>query len=492
MNHSLPSKRLVTVALAGLFLSACETIGPIQQTMERAYNDPCSGERDGVMQAVGAGLGGFLGGKVGEKISEKNGELIGTLIGGVAGSLLAKSISARNCELHKIAQANNVPITFSSVQLEGQQTSKANMVVIEDPVAQFQVNSSKPTPQAKQFFLDMAKQYYKLPDNIPASEQQAFLRERTQMRIFLIGHSDDTGNSAYNAQLSEERAKAVAEIFASAGFSNTQIFYQGAGEMFPVASNLTEGGRAKNRRVEILDVADETAFTQYLSQRRTNLAYLTPSNEASVANTESSKKPAPPAPTAKANPKIDFGGDLVTTQYAQLNFVPEQTTSTLFPISEARADTVANSCAMDRARASRGVKSLDGKQYKTQDYMPGLYGASWAGNANGHLITMEKMAVLRDQALPAMSPTLRVYKDYSNPRAKPNVTENPDVNVYRGKGSILYRVFSKDPTVKCMDIVIEQGTNGSFGVGDTNLVYAVGPSNYQKRLQMQIFNKKKQ
>ncbi len=69
--------------------------------------------------------------------------------------------------------------------------------------------------------------------------------------ILLIGHTDSTGNAAYNQALSERRASAIGRHMASKGIPAELIIIEGRGETEPVAGNDTEEGRARNRRVEI-------------------------------------------------------------------------------------------------------------------------------------------------------------------------------------------------------------------------------------------------
>jgi outer membrane protein OmpA-like peptidoglycan-associated protein len=71
-------------------------------------------------------------------------------------------------------------------------------------------------------------------------------------RVEVVGHTDSTGSAAYNQDLSERRAAAVAAILRGAGVSGGRIVSYGRGESAPVASNLTPEGKAQNRRVEIL------------------------------------------------------------------------------------------------------------------------------------------------------------------------------------------------------------------------------------------------
>jgi outer membrane protein OmpA-like peptidoglycan-associated protein len=69
--------------------------------------------------------------------------------------------------------------------------------------------------------------------------------------IDVYGHTDSTGSDAYNQTLSENRASTVANYLATRGVSASRIRSQGYGETMPVADNMSEEGRRKNRRVEI-------------------------------------------------------------------------------------------------------------------------------------------------------------------------------------------------------------------------------------------------
>ncbi len=78
------------------------------------------------------------------------------------------------------------------------------------------------------------------------------LRENQAMEIEIQGHTDIIGSDNYNNELSENRAKAVVEYLIKKGISKTRIMYNGYGRSKPVASNNSEEGRLKNRRVEFL------------------------------------------------------------------------------------------------------------------------------------------------------------------------------------------------------------------------------------------------
>lgn len=66
------------------------------------------------------------------------------------------------------------------------------------------------------------------------------------------GHTDNTGTAAYNEQLSQKRAQAVADALAAGGMASAALHPVGMGLRAPVASNDSEVGRQENRRVVII------------------------------------------------------------------------------------------------------------------------------------------------------------------------------------------------------------------------------------------------
>ncbi|ORT50348.1 hypothetical protein ST37_10765 [Vibrio sp. qd031] len=70
-------------------------------------------------------------------------------------------------------------------------------------------------------------------------------------RAEIVGHTDSGGSEEFNQALSEARAQAVADFLVEGGVSREQLIVEGDGELFPIATNETEEGRAQNRRVEV-------------------------------------------------------------------------------------------------------------------------------------------------------------------------------------------------------------------------------------------------
>lgn len=76
------------------------------------------------------------------------------------------------------------------------------------------------------------------------------MKENKDLKIVINGHTDNIGPEAYNMKLSKRRALAAKAYLVKKGISKDRITTKGYGFSRPIASNKTEEGRAKNRRVE--------------------------------------------------------------------------------------------------------------------------------------------------------------------------------------------------------------------------------------------------
>jgi outer membrane protein OmpA-like peptidoglycan-associated protein len=78
------------------------------------------------------------------------------------------------------------------------------------------------------------------------------LRKYGKYTITIEGHTDSRGDPAYNVALSKKRAQAVGKYLVKNGISQDRLSYEGYGPKFPIDTNETPEGRARNRRVEFL------------------------------------------------------------------------------------------------------------------------------------------------------------------------------------------------------------------------------------------------
>jgi outer membrane protein OmpA-like peptidoglycan-associated protein len=88
---------------------------------------------------------------------------------------------------------------------------------------------------------------------IPVLEQVAnFIARYPNCRVSVFGHADGSGSRKANLALSTQRAEAVYRLLNERGIGALRMAYHGVGALNPIATNETEDGRAKNRRVEIV------------------------------------------------------------------------------------------------------------------------------------------------------------------------------------------------------------------------------------------------
>jgi OOP family OmpA-OmpF porin len=95
------------------------------------------------------------------------------------------------------------------------------------------------------------------PESDPTLEQMAkLLKDSPALKLLVVGHTDNVGGFTFNMDLSQRRAAAVvAALNTRYGIAKDRLSPVGVSFASPVASNKTEDGRAKNRRVELVDSA---------------------------------------------------------------------------------------------------------------------------------------------------------------------------------------------------------------------------------------------
>jgi OmpA-OmpF porin, OOP family len=100
---------------------------------------------------------------------------------------------------------------------------------------------------------DSGKSTIKPESKLAIDEIAKLLRQRPELKLFVVGHTDSTGGFERNMILSRERAAAITQFLVSeCGITPARLTPHGAGPLSPVASNNSEAGRARNRRVELV------------------------------------------------------------------------------------------------------------------------------------------------------------------------------------------------------------------------------------------------
>lgn len=209
--------KTITAAIAATSLTAltaCQTTpGVIQDNQRTAIGA-------GVGAAAGAALGTLVGG------DDRRNALIGAGIGLLAGGAVGQYLDQQERDLEA-----SLAGTGAEVEQQGEQL----LVTLPSQVT-FAFDQATIQPQ-----------FYPALDNVARTLQQY-----PSSYIDIIGHTDSTGQDAYNQSLSQARADAVAQYLISRGVNPARLQAYGMGESRPIASNDTEAGRQANRRVELL------------------------------------------------------------------------------------------------------------------------------------------------------------------------------------------------------------------------------------------------
>lgn len=179
---------------------------------------------------IGAAAGGVLGAIIGKKAGNTAvGALIGAAVGGTAGGFIGKRMDKQAAEIQ-----NAIP--SAEVIREGE-----GIIVKFDSGILFDFDSSNLKEPAKENIKTLA----------------ASLNQYPGTDIKVIGHTDNKGTEAYNMSLSERRAAAVKAYAVAQGVPSSRLITLGKGFSEPIADNSTDAGRAANRRVEIVIVAND-------------------------------------------------------------------------------------------------------------------------------------------------------------------------------------------------------------------------------------------
>jgi outer membrane protein OmpA-like peptidoglycan-associated protein len=105
-------------------------------------------------------------------------------------------------------------------------------------------------------YFDTAKSELKPESEPTLSEIAKLLKENATLKVAIVGHTDMVGEPVANLKLSQARAQSVMNALVTKyGIAGSRLTPFGNGPYAPVASNKTEEGRAKNRRVELVEFA---------------------------------------------------------------------------------------------------------------------------------------------------------------------------------------------------------------------------------------------
>ncbi len=127
-------------------------------------------------------------------------------------------------------------------------------VIVADAEALFKEISLTGKVAVYGIYFDTGKAVVK-PESDPALEEIVkLLTNQTGLKIYVVGHTDSVGAFDYNMNLSQKRAEAVVQVLVSRfSVAADRLKPYGVGPLVPSTSNRSEDGRAKNRRVELVE-----------------------------------------------------------------------------------------------------------------------------------------------------------------------------------------------------------------------------------------------
>ncbi len=219
------------ICLLSICVCACSEIG---------VNKTVQGAAAGA--ALGAGTGAIVGGAANHA---GPGVAIGAGIGALGGALAGAALDRmdqENADLEAQLKHNQELIDENARLIDELRKRGADVrsskrgVVVNLPDILFRFDRADLTPEAERTI----------------GEISDVLRGVEHRKLSVEGHTDSVGTVVYNKQLSERRAQSVSRELGKKGISAQRLNVKGYGEGAPIATNNTEAGRARNRRVEII------------------------------------------------------------------------------------------------------------------------------------------------------------------------------------------------------------------------------------------------
>ena len=191
----------------------------------------CAADDPNRRAKTGAAIGAVAGAVLGHQLDDDSGRYIGAVVGAVAGGAVGHYMDKQQQEFEQALEDERYAHDLEIERLEDE-SLKINV------------------PSEVSFDFDRADIK---PAFRPTLDKVADILVRYDRSIVhVIGHTDSIGSDTYNQDLSERRARSVANHLAGRGVPDSRLQTEGRGEREPRDSNATAAGRQLNRRVELI------------------------------------------------------------------------------------------------------------------------------------------------------------------------------------------------------------------------------------------------
>ncbi len=205
-------KKLVSLCTVLTLVSACTTINPY------------TGQTQTAKSTWGTAIGAATGALIGSTQSSK-----GALIGGLAGAAVGGGVG-----YYLDAQAAELRAELVSTGVQVVESDDSIRLIMPGNIT-FKTDSA-----------DINASFYPVLNSVAK-----VLNKYSNSTVLVSGHTDNTGSTEYNLNLSKMRAQSVTAYLEGQGVKSNRFEVMGMGYSNPIVSNDTAAGREKNRRVEI-------------------------------------------------------------------------------------------------------------------------------------------------------------------------------------------------------------------------------------------------
>ncbi|WP_179334134.1 OmpA family protein [Winogradskyella costae] len=216
------SSLAITLSLLLVLMTSCKAVDNANNKQKGAA----------IGAAGGALLGAIIGNNVGKGGKGELGAVIGGVVGGGAGVLIGNKMDKQAQEIESEIPGATVERVDDGIVLTFDEQSGVYF-----DTEKYNINA-----KSQETLNKLASVFTEYPDT----------------NILVVGHTDSSGNDAYNMTLSKNRAEAVTNYLTGKGLGTARFTTHWFGEEQPMYDNTTADGRSKNRRVNIAIVPNET------------------------------------------------------------------------------------------------------------------------------------------------------------------------------------------------------------------------------------------